>query len=158
MGEWADRLWPREGELIDKAELRDPRQQAGVFERVREAHRIETAEDYVELIADLIEANGEARAVDLAQRFGVSQATVNKVIARLVREGLVLTQRYRSIFLTPTGLEMAQRSRERHILVRRFFIAIGVDAETAEADAEGVEHHVSETTLKAMRRFLDDHS
>jgi len=146
----------REAKLTDKPELRDPQRQADVFERVREAHRIETAEDYVELIADLIEANGEARAVELAQRFGVSQATVNKVVTRLMREGLVVTQKYRSIFLTPEGSEMATRSRERHRLVRRFFIAIGVDAETADADAEGVEHHVSETTLAAMKRFLDN--
>jgi DtxR family transcriptional regulator, manganese transport regulator len=70
--------------------LADPKKQAQWFQRVRDAHQTETAEDYVELIADLIEANGEARVVDLSQRFGVSHATVNKVILRLKKEGLVM--------------------------------------------------------------------
>ncbi len=154
MGNGADkRLWGAES--VDKGELRDPRRQALNFERVREAHRVEVAEDYVELIAELIAATGEARAVDLAERLGVTQATVNKMVGRLVREGLVATQKYRSIFLTEKGAALASALRDRHDLVRRFFIALGVDPETADADAEGVEHHVSDETLAAMARFLD---
>lgn len=128
--------------------------QAVSFERVREAHSNETAEDYVELIADLIAATGEARAVDLAERLGVTQATVNKTVQRLMRDGLVESRPYRSIFLTPAGETLAREARERHILVRDFLLAIGVDADTAESDAEGLEHHASRATLDAMRRFL----
>ncbi len=156
-GTWIARMATGVGEarLTEDTEHCDVRQRAGNFERVREAHRQEVAEDYCELIAELIAVTGEARAVDLAERLGVTQATVTKAIARLAREGWVTTQKYRSIFLTPAGAALAERSRTRHQLVKRFLIALGVDAETAEADAEGVEHHVSEATLQAMARFLE---
>jgi DtxR family manganese transport transcriptional regulator len=128
--------------------------QAEGFRRVRDAHQTEVAEDYVELIADLIEETGEARVVDLAQRLGVSNATVNNTIQRLSRDGLVTSKPYRSIFLTEEGQQMASASRERHELVRDFLISLGVAPDVADADAEGVEHHVSEATLEAFRRHL----
>ncbi len=135
--------------------LADPALQAERFGRVREAHQTETAEDYVELIADLIEVNGEARVSDLAARFGVSHATVNKVIARLNREGLVTNRPYRSLFLTKKGNDLARFCKERHIIVLDFLKALGVPSDIAEMDAEGVEHHVSAATLKAFRRFTE---
>ena len=124
------------------------------FRRVRDAHQTEMAEDYVELIADLIERKGEARLVDLAECLGVSKPTVNGAIQRLQRDGLVSSEPYRSIFLTEKGRSLAQCSRERHRVVRELLVALGVDAETADADAEGIEHHVSEATLEAFRRHL----
>ena len=135
--------------------LREAKRQARSFERVREAHQREVAEDYVELIADLIDATGEARAADLAERLGVTNATVNNTLNRLTREALVTRQRYRSIFLTDTGRRMAEKARERHRLVRDFLLRLGVDAETAEFDAEGIKHHTSAKTLAAFRRFLE---
>jgi DtxR family manganese transport transcriptional regulator len=135
--------------------LREAKRQAGGFEKVREAHQTELAEDYVELIADLIAAEGEARAVDLATRLGVTHATVNKAVQRLMREGLVESRPYRAIFLTAEGQALAARVRARHSLVRDFLLALGVDRETAESDAEGIEHHVSPKTLAAFRRFLE---
>ena len=135
--------------------LADPKQQASWFERVREAHQMENAEDYVELIADLIEVNGEARVVDLAKRFGISHATVNKTIARLKKENLVIAQPYRSLFLTEEGKKLAQSCKERHIIVVEFLKSIGVSDEVAEMDAEGVEHHVSAETLEAFQKYID---
>lgn len=129
--------------------------QAARFARQREADRTAVAEDYVELIADLLRAEGEARAVDLARRVGVSQATVANTIARLQRDGLVETRPYRGLFLTEAGAELAARAKARHELVVRFLIAVGLDAETAEADAEGLEHHASEKALAAFARFLE---
>lgn len=128
--------------------------QARNFQRVREAHQTEIAEDYVELIADLIDQTGEARVVDLAERLGVTNATVNNTIRRLQRDNLVTAERYRSIFLTEDGRRLAEHSRKRHELVRDFLIALGVGADVADSDAEGIEHHVSKETLKAFRRFL----
>jgi DtxR family manganese transport transcriptional regulator len=135
----------------------EPNRQTKGFRRVRDAHLTELAEDYVELIADLIEQSGEARVVDLAVRLGVSNATVSNTIQRLQRDGFVTSRPYRSIFLTSKGREVAAASRARHELVLEFLIALGVDAETAEADAEGIEHHVSEATLAAFRRHLGRH-
>ncbi|HEY1145068.1 MAG TPA: MarR family transcriptional regulator, partial [Allosphingosinicella sp.] len=97
--------------------LPDPEAQARRFARVRLAHRTEVREDYVELIAELIAAQGEARAADLAERLGVTPATVANTLARLKRAGLVEMRPYRSIFLTEAGAALAAESRARHELV-----------------------------------------
>ena len=135
-------------------EAQEASRQIERFRRVRDAHMTELAEDYVELIADLIENQGEARVVDLAGRLGVTNATVSNTIQRLQRDGLVTSKPYRSIFLTARGQEVATASRARHSLVREFLMALGVDAATADGDAEGIEHHVSDATLDAFRRYL----
>jgi DtxR family transcriptional regulator, manganese transport regulator len=121
--------------------------QARRFGKTRTAQSTALLEDYVELIDDLLTSTGEARPTDIARRFGVSHATAIKTIARLKRA-------YRGVFLTEAGSALAQRVRTRHRLVVDVLRAIGVPAEAAEADAEGIEHHVSETTLKAFARFL----
>lgn len=138
----------------DDRQMKRVEHQAQDFGRVRDAHSSEIAEDYVELIADLLETTGEVRAVDLAQRFGVTPATVNSTIKRLVRDGLVRSERYRAIFLTGAGRALAERCRERHRIVRDFLIGLGIDPVTAESDAEGIEHHVSDETLAAFNRHL----
>ncbi len=126
---------------------------AAAFRRMREAHRTEMAEDYVELISDLIATTGEARLADLAEHVGVTSATAAKVVQRLQRVGLVQSRPYRSIFLTADGETMAEVSRRRHHVVQEFLRALGIDDMTAEADAEGMEHHVSEATLTAFARL-----
>jgi DtxR family manganese transport transcriptional regulator len=133
--------------------MMDASRQAAQFARVRTAQQTEKAEDYVEMIDDLINAFGEARVVELAERFGVSHATVNKVVKRLQRDGLVVSRPYRSIFLTDEGRALAAQSRARHQVVLDFLLAIGVGAENAERDAEGIEHYVSDETLGAFERI-----
>ena len=140
--------------MSDK-KLVDPYRQSKGFERVREAHQSETAEDYVELIMDLIAAKREARITDLSQRLGVSHATVNKVIARLKKEKLVVSEPYRSIYLTEKGKALAEACKKRHEIVVRFLKALGVSDEIAELDAEGMEHHISEETLQAFKDFAE---
>lgn len=125
------------------------------FARARKARQTEVAEDYVELIDDLIAATGEARAADIARALGVTQATVTNTVARLVRDGLATSRPYRSIFLTKRGQAIAQWSRERHRIVREFLLAIGVSPETAKDDSEGLEHHASEETLAALMRLTE---
>ena len=128
--------------------------QAEGFGRTRSDHRNEIAEDYVELIADLIDATGEARAVDLASRLGVTNATVAHAVARLQRDGLVRSEPYRSIFLTQDGRDLAEQCRRRHRVVYGLLRALGVSDEVARIDAEGIEHHVSEETLRAFELLL----
>ena len=134
-------------------ELTGAARRAAAFRRMREAHGTEMAEDYVELISDLILAQGEARLADLALHVGVTSATAAKVVQRLQRDGLVESRPYRSIFLTERGEEVAEMSRRRHRIVEDFLHALGVDELTAEADAEGIEHHVSDQTLAALERL-----
>jgi DtxR family manganese transport transcriptional regulator len=124
------------------------------FRQTREALRSALVEDYVELIADLIEDGNEARQVDIAARLGVAQPTVAKMLTRLCAEGLVSRKPYRGVFLTEAGRKMAEESRIRHQTVEAFLRALGVSAETARIDAEGIEHHVSAETLEAFRRAM----
>lgn len=138
-------------------ELPEASVQAARFSKVREAHKTEATEDYVELIDDLIRVNGEARLVDVANRMGVTQPTVSKTLARLQRDGYIESEPYRSIFLTPQGKALADESRMRHEVVYQFLQSIGVSKEIAKRDSEGMEHHVSEETLKAFKKYIRQH-
>lgn len=131
----------------------DPRAEA--FQGVRAAHRNELAEDYVELIAELIHTQGEARPVDIATKLGVKAPTVAKALDRLARDGLITRAKYRSVFLTEEGRALAKECRHRHDIVLRFLLSLGLDPETAEHDAEGIEHHVSERTLALFAAFAN---
>jgi len=128
--------------------------QARRFGKTRSAQSAALLEDYVELIDDLLTSSGEARPTDIARRLGVSHATAIKTIARLKRNGLATGRPYRGVFLTQDGQKLAARVRARHRLVVNILLALGVPTEAAEADAEGIEHHVSEATLKAFAQFL----
>lgn len=131
-----------------------PEPRPGRFDRAREAQSVALAEDYTELIADLIASTGEARITDIAAHLGVTHPTATKAVARLTREGLAVTRPYRGVFLTDAGRDMATRVRARHRTVVDLLIALGVPPEAAETDAEGIEHHVSDVTLAAFDRFL----
>ena len=131
--------------------------QARRFGKARSARSTALLEDYVELIADLLASTGEARTTDIARRLGVSHPTAINTIARLKREELATARPYRGVFLTDKGEALARRVRALHRLVVDVLIALGVPAEAAEVDAEGIEHHVSETTLKAFARFIHSH-
>ena len=123
------------------------------FNKVRNAHKNENTEDYLELIAELLNSKGEARIVEIALNLGIAQATANKTIKRLQKQGYIQREPYRSIFLTLKGQKIASQSKKRHNTVYKFLMNLGIDNKTASADAEGIEHHVSEKTLKKMEKF-----
>ena len=127
---------------------------SAAFRRVRADHHVELAADYVELVADLIDERGEARGTDIAMRLGVANATVVKTLKRLTDQGLVTQEPYRAIFLTGEGWKLAEDGKRKHHIVETFLLALGVPADTARIDSEGIEHHVSADTLKAMARFV----
>ena len=124
------------------------------FARVRHDHSSELAEDYVETILSLIDEDGDARLTEIAARLGVAHPTVSKSLKKLHRDGLVVVRPYQSILLTSKGKDLAQDCRSRHAEVVQFLLALGLDRETAETDAEGIEHHVSPKTLRVMRSFV----
>ena len=144
----------RRGESSESTAMPTELAQARRFGKARSAQSAALLEDYVELIDDLLGGTGEARPTDIARRLGVSHATAIKAIARLKRDGMATARPYRGVFLTEAGQALAARVRARHRLVVEVLVALGVPAEAAEADAEGIEHHVSETTLKAFARFV----
>lgn len=149
---------------VDGPESADHRQDNGLaddvvqtqgFQQVRDAHRYELIEDYVELIADLIQLHGRARQVQIAERLGVAQPTVARMLKRLDREGYLILRPYQGVTLTEKGRALAEASRQRHQLIEAFLLALGVDEVNARRDAEGLEHHASEATLDAFRRYLE---
>ncbi len=140
---------------MSKKKMVQPEIQAKWFAHVRRAHQKETMEDYVELLADLLETQGEARLIDLSRRFGVAHPTASKMLVRLKEEGYVENKPYRSIFLTEKGKKLAQQCKQRHEIVLNFLIHLGVDPATAEYDAEGIEHHISEETLNIFKNFTE---
>ena len=111
-------------------------------------------EDYLEAIADFEKQNGQCRGADLARHFSVSHATVTQTLTRLNNVGLIETEPYGPIELTRKGRSLAEKSRERHEIVYSFLRALGVSESVAAADAEGIEHHVSDETLFCIRKFV----
>lgn len=122
------------------------------FDNTRRAHRSETGEDYVEAIQQLSTSQAGARVTDLAALMGVSHVTVVRTVSRLMKAGLVETTRGKPVRLTRAGTALARKAQKRHDAVLAFLLSIGVSAQQAEIDAEGIEHHVSEQTIRAMRR------
>ena len=118
------------------------------------AEIIKKASESKKIIVVVSAMGGETnRLVDLAKHFGVTGPTVNSIIRRLVREGLVESRPYRSIFLTEKGKLLADYCKKRHEIVYNFLIKIGVNEDVAKNDAEGLEHHVSAETLSVFEKF-----
>ena len=126
------------------------------FAKTRRDHADETAEDYVEAIEDIEIEQGTCRVKDLAARIQVSHVTVTRILNRLADAGLVTRTPYGPVGLSEEGRQMARASRDRHEIVVAFLRRLGVTASTAERDAEGMEHHVSDETLAAMRSYIEE--
>ncbi len=135
--------------------MSSPGQESEPHRRTRRDHASETAEDYVEAVADILAQQELCRVTDLAKRFGVSHVTVNRIVARLQGEGLVTTKPYQPILLTSKGRRLAAKCRQRHEIVYRFLLSIGIDDATAAVDAEGIEHHVSPETLRRFEELTE---
>lgn len=123
------------------------------YSNIRNQNKNEILEDYVEAIQEISEIKGDVKNADLSIHFGVSQATINKNLKRLISSKLATSEPYRSIFLTDEGKKLAATSKEKHEIVYQFLIKLGVSKKTAQYDSEGIEHHVSDETLKLMKNF-----
>lgn len=125
------------------------------FQATRSHHMSEAAEDYTELVAELIDSEGEARIGRIAERLGISHVTALRTVRRLARDGYLVAEARSSITLTPRGRRVARVARERHRILIAFLLRLGVPPEIAETDAEGMEHHISAVTLRMIRAFID---
>ena len=123
------------------------------FKTTQSRKSIELLEDYVEAINEIINKKGSVKNVDLCKYFGVSNATVSKNIQRLIKAGLVESEKYKQIFLTTSGKKLADQSNTRHEILFKFLTKLGVPRKVAEIDSEGMEHHVSKETLVMMKKF-----
>lgn len=124
------------------------------FKKTRIQHHFESAEDYTELVSDLIASKGEARTCDIAKEMGISHVTAVRTIQRLMRDGYLKTAPHKPVELTVKGNELAMFSKARHEVLRQFFRKLGVPENIIAEDVEGIEHHISPTTLKAIQDHL----
>ncbi|WP_437193119.1 manganese-binding transcriptional regulator MntR [Planctomicrobium sp. SH527] len=135
--------------------MKNSRRIAARHRRTRQDHSTETAEDYVEAVAEIAGEKGICRVVDLAERFDVSHVTVTRIVGRLKKEGFLDTEPYRPIQLTEQGARLAEEAALRHDVVFKFLLAIGVSEKAAAIDAEGIEHHVSPETLARFKELTE---
>lgn len=133
----------------------DPKSAARRHERVRKQHSDELAQDYVEAIHELIESGKPARVTDLQSVFGVSHVSVVRALQRFEKRGLLDRSSGDGVQLTDLGRKMATEAAARHQLVVDFLRKLGVSHAQANADAEGLEHHLSDESLAALRKFVD---
>lgn len=130
------------------------------LDSIRDAHNAEKAsrttrmEDYLEVIYELIQLKGYATTVDISNYLNVSSPSVTKMLQRLNESGHVNYEKYRGITLTDAGTAIAKSMHERHGILAEFLVMIGVDIETANRDAEGIEHHLHPETLKKLEEFI----
>ena len=112
-------------------------------------------EDYLEVVYELIRRKGYARPSDIAERLRVSTASVTGMLQRLHRMGLIVYERYRGLTLTPKGQQVARNIQQTHLTVLKFLRIFGIEEETAQEDAEGIEHHLHKATIERIGRFVD---
>jgi len=107
-------------------------------------------EDYLERILELIDSKGYARVVDIAKGLKISQASVSNMVRRLDAEGLLKYEKYRGLVLTPAGETLARNITRRHQLLSDFLSLLRLDQNVVQHDVEGMEHHISPSTLRAI--------
>ncbi len=112
-------------------------------------------EDYLERILELINTKGYARVVDIAGSLGISQASVTNMVQRLDAEGLLKYEKYRGLVLTTAGETLARNITRRHQLLTDFLKRLGLPDDVIFHDVEGMEHHISPPTLRAIEKLTD---
>jgi Mn-dependent DtxR family transcriptional regulator len=113
-------------------------------------------EDYLEVIYELIQYKGYASTIAISEYLNVSSPSVTKMVQKLNESGHLNYEKYRGIRLTDKGILVAKNIRERHGLLAEFLKIIGVDEDTANKDAEGIEHHLQPKTLVKLENFIKD--
>jgi Mn-dependent DtxR family transcriptional regulator len=110
-------------------------------------------EDYLERILELIDSKGYARVVDIATSLKISQASVSNMVQRLDGDGLLKYEKYRGLVLTAAGEALARNITRRHQLLTDFLTLLRLDKQVIHHDVEGMEHHISPPTLRAIEEL-----
>ncbi|MBA4438304.1 MAG: transcriptional regulator [Nitrosopumilaceae archaeon] len=130
------------------------------LDSIKAAHQSERArsstrmEDYLEIISELVELKGYATTLDISRHMNVSAPSVTKMLQRLDEGGYLEYEKYHGINLTKKGTEVAEGIRQKHGILLEFFEILGVGYDTANQDAEGIEHHLNPKTIKQLRKFI----
>ena len=117
----------------------------------------QSAEDYLETILILRERNGLVRSIDIVNELQFTKPSVSVAMKKLRENGYILTDRDGYITLTEKGQAVADRVYERHKVLTSVLIAIGVDEETAAADACKIEHDLSDQTFAKIKEYIEAH-
>ncbi|HKQ21434.1 MAG TPA: transcriptional regulator MntR [Nitrososphaeraceae archaeon] len=123
---------------------------------VKKEDRTDRMEDYLEVIYELVKEKGYATTVDISSYLNVSSPSVTKMVQKLDETGYLKYEKYRGIKLTNEGIRIARNIRNRHGLLAEFFMMIGIDEETANNDAEGIEHHLHSETMRKLEEFINE--
>ena len=123
---------------------------------VRELHIQESGEMYLETIYVLTKQKPSVRAIDVSEHMGFSKPSVSRAVGLLRDAGLLEVEQNGSLLLTETGLDMAKKIYERHTILTSFLVGLGVDEKIAADDACKIEHHISDETLGAIKRYIDN--
>ncbi len=119
-------------------------------------HIQESGEMYLETIHVLSKKMGSVRSIDVCEYMGYSKPSVSRAMGILKNAGYIEVDRHGYITLTDEGLEIANKMYERHTLLTKLLTSIGVDEETAAIDACKIEHHISEKSFEAIKKFVEE--
>jgi DtxR family transcriptional regulator, Mn-dependent transcriptional regulator len=116
---------------------------------------LKAAEDYLEAMLMMKEKHGYIRSIDIAAELGVTKPSVTYTTKRLRTNGYITMDDEGHITLTDTGMEIASRIYNRHKLLTKFLMRLGIDEKTAREDACRMEHDISEKTFEAICHHAD---
>ena len=119
---------------------------------------LESGEMYLETIYILSKKSSAIRGVDVCDYMGYSKPSVSRAVGLLKKDGLIITDEEGYIILTPEGRQKAEKIYERHTLLTRLFVNLGVDKETAAEDACRIEHYLSDKTFEAIKAHEEKYS
>ncbi|PKM49186.1 MAG: DtxR family iron (metal) dependent repressor [Firmicutes bacterium HGW-Firmicutes-7] len=118
-----------------------------------------TMENYLEAIYELSNPGTGARVSDIANRLGVTKASTNSAMSTLAEKGLITNEKYKEVFLTPTGYELAELTSQKHHVIQQFLTKIlKVEPSIAERDACAIEHVISNDSITAMKDYILEQS
>ena len=119
-------------------------------------HLQESGEMYLETIYTLMRERASVRSIDVCEHMGFSKPSVSRAIGLLKSGGFVQVDAKGYLTLTAQGEEVAKRTFDRHRLLKEVFVRLGVDEAIADADACKIEHHISDQTMEALKKHLDE--
>ena len=114
----------------------------------------ESGEMYLEAILVLSQKNGFVRSIDVSEYLGYSKPSVSRAVGILKNGNYIVMDKDGSLTLTESGKAIAEKIFERHTVLSRFFVSLGVNEDTAAEDACKIEHIISDETFAAIKNYL----
>lgn len=118
----------------------------------------ESGEMYLETILILSRKNGRVRSIDISEHMGYSKPSVSRAVGLLKKDAFITVEKDGSIHLTDKGLALAEKILERHTILTKMLIQLGIDEQTASSDACRIEHVISDKTFEAIRNHMLEHN